>query len=115
MHASRCARMLAKPTTRSQHRNVTRYPVAIRTPASARRKQSSAGEMYLRCPLVAGRAWSPGGLQPKNELRQPRWSIERPAMATEIATDDVTDTIARIEMHRQVATKEAGLAVSCSE
>jgi len=36
-------------------------------------------------------------------------------MATEIATDDVTDTIARIEMHRQVATKEAGLAVSCSE
>lgn len=36
-------------------------------------------------------------------------------MDTEIATDDVTVCIAHIEMHRQVATKEAGLAVSCSE
>jgi hypothetical protein len=36
-------------------------------------------------------------------------------MATEMATDDVTDSIAHIEMQRQVATKEAGLAVSCSE
>jgi hypothetical protein len=34
---------------------------------------------------------------------------------TEIATDEVTDSIAHIEMHRQVATKEAGLAISCSE
>lgn len=37
------------------------------------------------------------------------------AMGTEIATDDVTDGIVQIEMYRQLATKEAGLAVSCSE
>ena len=36
-------------------------------------------------------------------------------MDTEIATDDVTDSIAHIEMHRQAAAKETGLAVSCSE
>lgn len=36
-------------------------------------------------------------------------------MDTEFATDDVTDSIAHIEMYRQIATKEAGLAVSCSE
>lgn len=36
-------------------------------------------------------------------------------METELATDDVTDSIAYIEMHRQVRTEEAGLAVSCSE
>lgn len=34
---------------------------------------------------------------------------------TEIATDDVTDSIVHIEMYRQIATKEAGLAVSSSE
>jgi predicted HAD superfamily phosphohydrolase len=34
---------------------------------------------------------------------------------TDIATDVVTDSIAHIEMYRQIATKEAGLAVSCSE
>jgi hypothetical protein len=36
-------------------------------------------------------------------------------MDRETATDDVTDSIAHIEMHRQLAIKEAGLAVSCSE
>ena len=36
-------------------------------------------------------------------------------MDTEIATDDVTDSIAHIEMHRQIAAKEVNLAVSCSE
>jgi hypothetical protein len=36
-------------------------------------------------------------------------------MDTEIATDDVTDGIAHVEMQRQVATKEAGLAVACRE
>ena len=36
-------------------------------------------------------------------------------MDAETATDDVTDSIALIEMHRQAATVEAGLAVSCSE
>ncbi len=36
-------------------------------------------------------------------------------MQTELATDDVTDRIAYIEMHRQVRTKEAGLAVACGE
>ena len=36
-------------------------------------------------------------------------------MDGETATDDVIDSIAHIEMHRQVRTKEAGLAVSCRE
>ena len=36
-------------------------------------------------------------------------------MENELATDAVTDSIAYIEMHRQVRTTEAGLAVSCSE
>ena len=36
-------------------------------------------------------------------------------MDTEIATDDVTDSIAHIEMYRQIAMKEAGLAASCSQ
>jgi len=36
-------------------------------------------------------------------------------MDGETATDDVTDRIAHIEMHRQVATKEVGLAASCRE
>ena len=36
-------------------------------------------------------------------------------MQTELATDDVTDQIAYIEMHRQVRTKEAGFAVACGE
>ena len=34
-------------------------------------------------------------------------------MDAETATDDVTDSIAQIEMHRQIATREAGLAISC--
>jgi hypothetical protein len=36
-------------------------------------------------------------------------------MDTEIETHDVIDSIAHIEMHRQVAAKEAGLAAACSE
>jgi hypothetical protein len=36
-------------------------------------------------------------------------------MDTKIASDDVTNSIAHIEMHRQAATKESGLAASCSE
>ena len=36
-------------------------------------------------------------------------------MATRMASDEVTDGIAAIEMHRQGTEKESGLAVSCSE
>jgi hypothetical protein len=36
-------------------------------------------------------------------------------MNIESATDEVTDSIAHIEMYRQLATKEVGLAVSCPE
>ena len=36
-------------------------------------------------------------------------------MSTETATDDVTDSIAHIEMQRQDATKESGLAAACRE
>jgi hypothetical protein len=36
-------------------------------------------------------------------------------MDGETATDDVTDNIAHIEMQRQAATKEEGLAASCRE
>jgi hypothetical protein len=35
--------------------------------------------------------------------------------AIDAATDEVTDTIAHIEMQRQTAEKESGLAVACSE
>lgn len=36
-------------------------------------------------------------------------------MATRMASDEVTDGIAAIEMHRQGTEKESGLAVACSE
>ena len=36
-------------------------------------------------------------------------------MATEMASDEITDSIALIEMHRQEAQKESGLAAACSE
>ena len=36
-------------------------------------------------------------------------------MNSEMPTDEVTDTIAHIEMQRQDAAKEAGLAAACSE
>ncbi|MFI4922988.1 MAG: hypothetical protein ACHP6J_04665 [Burkholderiales bacterium] len=36
-------------------------------------------------------------------------------MGAEMATDEVTDIIASIEMQRQEAVKEAGLAAACSE
>lgn len=36
-------------------------------------------------------------------------------MDTEIASDEVTDAIASIEMHRQVSEKETSLAAACSE
>jgi len=36
-------------------------------------------------------------------------------MATRMASDEVTDGIAAIEMHRQGTEQESGLAVSCSE
>ena len=36
-------------------------------------------------------------------------------MNSEIASDEVTDSIAHIEMHRQEAVKEVGLASACSE
>ena len=36
-------------------------------------------------------------------------------MATRMASDEVTDGIAAIEMHRQGTEKESGLAASCSE
>jgi hypothetical protein len=36
-------------------------------------------------------------------------------MNTEMPTDEVTDTIAHIEMQRQDAAREAGLAAACSE
>lgn len=36
-------------------------------------------------------------------------------MDTEMASDEVTDAIASIEMHRQELEKEAGLAAACSE
>jgi hypothetical protein len=36
-------------------------------------------------------------------------------MATRMASDEVTDGIAMIEMHRQGTEKESGLAVACSE
>ena len=36
-------------------------------------------------------------------------------MDTETATDDVTDAIAHIEMHRQESAKKAGLAAACNE
>jgi len=36
-------------------------------------------------------------------------------MDTETATDDVTDSIAHIEMQRQDAKKESGLAAACRE
>jgi len=36
-------------------------------------------------------------------------------MSTGIATDDVIDMIAHIEMHRQEMAKEAGLAAACGE
>lgn len=36
-------------------------------------------------------------------------------MAAEMATDEVTDMIALIEVHRQGTQKEAGLAAACNE
>jgi hypothetical protein len=36
-------------------------------------------------------------------------------MATRMASDEVTDGIAAIEMHRQGTEQESGLAVACSE
>ncbi len=36
-------------------------------------------------------------------------------MSAGMATDEVTDAIAHIEMHRQETQKEAGLAAACSE
>ncbi len=36
-------------------------------------------------------------------------------MSTGMATDEVTDMIAHIEMHRQEMAKEAGLAAACNE
>lgn len=36
-------------------------------------------------------------------------------MATRMASDEVTDGIAAIEMHRQGTEKESGLAAACSE
>ena len=36
-------------------------------------------------------------------------------MNTERATDEVTDSIAHIEMHRQDAARETGLAAACNE
>ena len=36
-------------------------------------------------------------------------------MHGEMASDEVTDSIALIEMHRQEAQKETGLAAACSE
>ncbi len=36
-------------------------------------------------------------------------------MGTRMASDEVTDGIAAIEMHRQGTEKESGLAVACSE
>ena len=36
-------------------------------------------------------------------------------MNTKLVTDDVTDGIAYIEMHRQIAATETGLAVACSD
>ena len=36
-------------------------------------------------------------------------------MNTEMPTDEVTDTIAHIEMQRQDAARETGLAAACSE
>jgi hypothetical protein len=36
-------------------------------------------------------------------------------MSTEMATDEVTDMIAHIEMHRQEMVKETGLAPACGE
>ncbi len=36
-------------------------------------------------------------------------------MNTEPASDEVTDSIAHIEMHRQEMAKEAGLATACNE
>ena len=36
-------------------------------------------------------------------------------MSTGMATDEVTDMIAHIEMHRQEMAKETGLAPACSE
>src|SRR5450756_2284747 len=36
-------------------------------------------------------------------------------MGTRMASDEVTDGIAAIEMHRQGTEKESGLAASCSE
>jgi hypothetical protein len=36
-------------------------------------------------------------------------------MNEEIASDEVTDAIAHIEMHRQEAVKESGLAHACAE
>jgi len=36
-------------------------------------------------------------------------------MSTRMASDEVTDGIAAIEMHRQGTEKESGLAVACSE
>jgi len=36
-------------------------------------------------------------------------------MSTRMASDEVTDGIAAIEMHRQGTEKESGLAASCSE
>ncbi len=36
-------------------------------------------------------------------------------MNSKLATDEVTDSIAHIEMHRQEAEKEGGLAAACSE
>lgn len=36
-------------------------------------------------------------------------------MNDEIASDEVTDAIAHIEMHRQEAVKESGLAHACAE
>ena len=36
-------------------------------------------------------------------------------MNAETATDEVIDSIAHIEMHRQEMAKEAGLATACTE